>query len=72
MSEGCDPQTTCVVAMQKVEGSNPFSRFFGNPLHVGRLGSAQAPETNWNHPQISPSFQALLRISAWDGSDAQR
>jgi hypothetical protein len=23
-----------LIAMQKVEGSNPFSRFFANPLHV--------------------------------------
>ncbi len=36
--------------MQKVEGSNPFSRFFTNPLHVGGLGSAPEPRTHWNHP----------------------
>ena len=30
-----------LLAMQKVEGSNPFSRFFANPLHVGGLGSAR-------------------------------
>jgi len=32
---------TCLIAMQKVEGSNPFSRFFANPLHVGGLGPGQ-------------------------------
>jgi hypothetical protein len=57
--------------MQKVEGSNPFSRFFENALHVGGLGSAREPETNWNHPRGSPLFQALLRISAWNDLDAQ-
>ena len=58
--------------MQKVEGSNPFSRFFGNPLHVGGLVSAGEPRINWNHPRISQLFQALLRISAWNGPDARR
>ena len=38
--------------MQKVEGSNPFSRFFENALHVGGSGSAQVAETKWNHPRI--------------------
>jgi hypothetical protein len=58
--------------MQKVEGSNPFSRFFVNPLHVGGLVPARVAETKWNHPRISPLFQALLRISAWNGPDARR
>ena len=31
--------------MQKVEGSNPFSRFFANPLDVGGLVSARVAET---------------------------
>jgi hypothetical protein len=26
---------TFLIAMQKVVGSNPISRFFANPLHVG-------------------------------------
>ena len=30
---------TSLIAMQKVEGSNPFSRFFGNVLHLGGLVS---------------------------------
>jgi hypothetical protein len=51
--------------MQKVEGSNPFSRFFANALHVGGLVSALKPEIKWNHPRISPLFQALMRASAW-------
>ncbi len=46
--------------MQKVEGSNPFSRFFGNVLHVGGLVSARIAETKWNHPRISPPFWALV------------
>jgi hypothetical protein len=58
--------------MQKVEGSNPFSRFFGNALHMGGLVSALEPETKWNHPRISPIFQALMRISAWNGLDGWR
>jgi hypothetical protein len=36
---------TSLIAMQKVEGSNPFSRFFRNCLHVGGSGSARWPET---------------------------
>jgi hypothetical protein len=35
--------------MQKVEGSNPFSRLIENALHVGDLVSALKPETKWNH-----------------------
>ena len=46
--------------MQKVEGSNPFSRFFENALHVGGLVPAVAAETRSNHPRISPPFQALV------------
>ena len=41
--------------MQKVEGSNPFSRFFGNPLHVGGLVATGESRINWNHRGISPS-----------------
>ncbi|HET8863418.1 MAG TPA: hypothetical protein VFM94_09225 [Solirubrobacterales bacterium] len=58
--------------MQKVEGSNPFSRFFANPLHVGGSLSAQVAETRSNHPRISPPFWALLRISAWNRWHARR
>jgi hypothetical protein len=47
-----DAPPTSALAMQKVEGSNPFSRFFANALHVGGLGSARASESNWNHPRI--------------------
>jgi hypothetical protein len=46
--------------MQKVEGSNPFSRFFANALHVGGLVPAQVAEIKWNHPHISPPFWALV------------
>jgi hypothetical protein len=58
--------------MQKVVGSNPISRFFANALHVGGLGAAREPRINWNHPRISPTFQALLQISAWNDPDEQR
>jgi hypothetical protein len=36
-----------LIAMQKVEGSNTFSRFFGNPLHLGL--SALAGKSNRGH-----------------------
>ena len=49
-----------LIAMQKVVGSNPISRFFENALHVGGLGSARVAETEWNHPRASPSFWALV------------
>jgi hypothetical protein len=58
--------------MQKVVGSNPISRFFGNALHVGGSGSARGAETKWNHPRIPPSFWALMRISAWNRPDTWR
>src|SRR4249919_2458707 len=57
--------------MQKVVGSNPISRFFGNALHVGGLGPAGGSRINWNHPRISPTFRALMRISAWNDLDAR-
>ena len=58
--------------MQKVVGSNPISRFFGNALHVGGLVPAQVAEFKWNHPRISPLFQALMGISAWNRPDTRR
>jgi hypothetical protein len=42
--------------MQKVEGSNPFSRFFRNPLQVGGLDSARVAESKWNHPAYRLHF----------------
>jgi hypothetical protein len=39
-----------LIAMQKVEGSNPFSRFFANPLQVGRLAAAENPESTGTIP----------------------
>jgi hypothetical protein len=35
-----NPPGAGVVAMQKVEGSNPFSRFASNPLHLGQVALA--------------------------------
>ena len=46
--------------MQKVEGSNPFSRFFENVLQVEGLVSAWGAEPKWNRPRISPPFRALV------------
>jgi hypothetical protein len=43
---------TGLIAMQKVVGSNPTSRFEVNPLHLGH--SALGGESN--HPLISPPF----------------
>jgi hypothetical protein len=34
--------------MQKVEGSNPFSRFFANPLQIGTLRFAEIGEIGLN------------------------
>jgi len=39
---------------------------------VGGLDPARSAETKWNHPHISPSFWALMRISAWNRPDAWR
>jgi hypothetical protein len=50
--------------MQKVEGSNPFSRFFAIALHVGDLISALGAEIKWNHPRISLPFWALVPKTA--------
>jgi hypothetical protein len=58
--------------MQKVVGSNPISRFFAIALHVAGSGSTREPRTNWNHPCISLTFQALMRISAWNRWHARR
>ncbi len=43
--------------MQKVEGSNPFSRFASIPLHFGQSALAGGIS---NHPRISPPFWALM------------
>jgi hypothetical protein len=45
MIEGNSSSMTRLIAIQTVEGSNPFSRFFANVLHVGGLGSGRAAET---------------------------
>jgi hypothetical protein len=42
--------------MQKVVGSNPISRFFANPLHVGGLGSARVAEPNGTIPAYRLHF----------------
>jgi len=39
---------------------------------MGGLVLAQIAETRSNHPRISPLFQALIRISAWNGPDERR
>jgi hypothetical protein len=59
MSEGRDPLMTCVIAMQKVEGSNPFSRFSRNPA-LGRdfvvYGGAKG---KWGLTPIPPDSASL-------------
>jgi hypothetical protein len=62
----------CVIAMQKVVGSNPISRFFGNALHVGGLRLAGESRINWNHPRISSAFRELIQISSRNRPDAWR
>jgi hypothetical protein len=47
---------TDLIAMQKVEGSNPFSRFEVNPLHTGNSPFAGG---NWNHPRRYAVIGAL-------------
>jgi len=39
---------------------------------VGGLVPAQVAETKWNHPHVSPLFQALMRISAWNSPGMRR
>jgi hypothetical protein len=60
MSKGGHLLMTRVIAMQKVVGSNPISRFFENALHVGISARARVSRINWNHPRISPPFRALV------------
>jgi len=57
MSEDCDPQTTYVVAMQKVVGSNPISRFFANALHVGGSRPRGRPEPTGTTPAYRLHFR---------------
>jgi hypothetical protein len=45
-----------VIAMQKVVGSNPISRFFTNALHVGGIGLARIAETKWTIPSYRLQF----------------
>jgi hypothetical protein len=53
---------TSLLAMQKVVGSNPISRFFENAVHMGGLGSTGKSRINWNHARISASFQELVCV----------
>jgi hypothetical protein len=52
----CTHQRAGVVAMQKVVGSNPISRFFANPLHVGGSGSARSPKQDQTIPAYRLHF----------------
>ena len=63
---------TGLIAMQKVVGSNPISRFSGMPCTWGGSPPTGESGTKSNHPRISPLFQVLIRISAWNGPDARR
>lgn len=57
----CIHQRAGLIAMQKVEGSNPFSRFFGNALHVGIFAFAEVREIQSNHPLFPRPFWARVR-----------
>jgi hypothetical protein len=46
-------QQAGLIAMQKVVGSNPISRFFADPLHVGGLVSAWSPNQMEPSPHIA-------------------
>ena len=46
--------------MQKVEGSNPFSRFFTNPLQIAVLRFAEIGEIHLNRPLFLPPFWARV------------
>jgi len=49
-----------LIAMQKVEGSNPFSRF-ERDLALGRdFVVSEGAKGKWNHPLLSPPFWALV------------
>jgi hypothetical protein len=61
-----------LIAMQKVVGSNPISRFFANRLHRGGSAWARVCRINWNHPRISPTFRELIRISSRNRPDGRR
>jgi hypothetical protein len=50
LNEGRDLLMTCVIAMQKVVGSNPISRFFANSLHVGGSDPARVAENKIKPP----------------------
>ena len=45
-----------LIAMQKVVGSNPISRFFANPLHVGGSARAGNPESTGTIPAYRRHF----------------
>jgi hypothetical protein len=50
--------------MQKVEGSNPFSRFFANPPQIGILRFAESGEIRLNRPLFLPPFWARVPKTA--------
>jgi hypothetical protein len=51
---------TGLIAMQKVEGSNPFSRFFVNPLQMATLAFGENREIQSNRPLLRPPFWARV------------
>ena len=56
--------------MQKVEGSNPFSRFFANALHVGGLASGGDPETESTIPAYRLHFGTSAQNGRMRGRDS--
>jgi len=56
-----------LIAMQKVVGSNPISRFFANALHVGRLVRRGSPNQIASSPHVASvvSGETRLRYAIW-------
>jgi hypothetical protein len=48
-------------------GFESLQPLFENALHLGGLVRRVSPQNQLEPPRISPLFQALLRISAWNG-----
>ena len=58
--------------MQKVVGSNPISRFFGNPLHIGGSDSARVAESKMEPSPHIAVIPGTMRVSAWNGPGVRR
>jgi hypothetical protein len=59
-----------LIAMQKVEGSNPFSRLASNPLHLGHSALAGENQTTAAYRRFRPTPPATARAALRDAIDA--